>query len=89
MLGIRYLKVAPTTHVLQFRRGKLVRDGAGLSFVYFAPFSEIALIPLASNDSPFVFNEVTSYGTSGQGSAASVRWPFSIHSSNHDRCEIE
>lgn len=60
MLGIRYLKVAPTTHVLQYRSGKVVRDGAGLSFFYFAPFAEIALIPLASTDSPFVFNEVTS-----------------------------
>ena len=30
MLGIRFLKVAPTTHVPQFRRGKLVRNGASL-----------------------------------------------------------
>ncbi len=59
MFGIRYLKVAPTTHVLQFRRGKLVRDGAGLSFFYFAPNSVLARVPVGSTGVPFVFNEVT------------------------------
>ena len=32
MLGIRYIKVQPTTYLLQYRRGKLVREGAGLAF---------------------------------------------------------
>ncbi len=59
MLGIRYVKVPPTTHVLQFRSGKLVREGAGLSFFYSAPTSVLVQIPLASTDVPFVFNEVT------------------------------
>lgn len=59
MLGIRYIKVTPTTHVMQFRRGTLIREGAGLSFFYFAPTSVIAQVPLASTDVPFVFNEVT------------------------------
>ena len=59
MFGIRYIKVTPTTHVMQYRRGKVVRQGAGLSFFYFAPTSEIVQVPLASTDMPFVFNEVT------------------------------
>ncbi len=59
MLGIKYVKVPPTTHVMQFRRGAIVREGAGLSFFYYAPTSFIVYIPLASTDVPFVFNEVT------------------------------
>ncbi len=59
MFGLRYLKPPPTTYVLQYRGGKLVREGAGLSFVYFSPASVIAQIPLASVGVPFGFNEVT------------------------------
>src|SRR5262245_21970730 len=59
MLGIRYLKVAPTTHVMQFKRGQVARSGAGLSFFYYAPTSVIVEVPIASTDVPFVFNEVT------------------------------
>lgn len=57
MLGFRYLKAAPTTHVMLFRSGTLTRQGAGLAFWYFAPTAEIVQVPLASIDVPFVFNE--------------------------------
>lgn len=60
MLGIRYFKAGPTTHVLHYRQGQLVHEGAGLSFWYFAPTSVIAQVPISSRDVPFVFNEVTS-----------------------------
>src|SRR5260221_2110616 len=59
MLGFRYLKVAPTTYVLHFKGGKVLREGPGLSFFYFAPTSEIVLVPLESTDVQFVFNEAT------------------------------
>lgn len=59
MLGFRYLKATPTTHVLRYRGGRLVVEGAGLSFWYFAPTAVIALVPVSSRDVPFVFNEVT------------------------------
>lgn len=59
MFGLRYLQAPPTTHVLQFRHGNVVRQGPGLSFLYFAPTSVIVQVPLASTDVPFVFNEVT------------------------------
>ncbi|QEG24534.1 SPFH domain-containing protein [Mariniblastus fucicola] len=60
MLGFRYLKTTPTTHVMQYKNGKLVRQGAGLSFFYFMPSSVVVQIPLASVGIPFVFNETTS-----------------------------
>ena len=60
MLGVRYLKVPATTYVLQYRGGTIRRQGAGLSFYYFAPTSVIALVPNSSVDVPFAFAEVSS-----------------------------
>lgn len=59
MFGIRYLKVAPTTYIMHYKSGKLVAEGAGLSFFYFAPSAEIVSVPISSVDVPFAFNEVT------------------------------
>jgi hypothetical protein len=59
MLGIRYYKAAPTTHVLQFVNGRLKREGTGLSFFYFAPPTTVVAIPVGSTDVPFIFNETT------------------------------
>jgi len=59
MLGIRYLKSEPTTYVLHYSGGKVVREGAGLSFFYFAPTAVIVKVPVGSRDIPFIFNEVT------------------------------
>ena len=39
MLGIRYMKAAPTTYVLHYRNGRVCKEGAGLSFFYFSPAS--------------------------------------------------
>jgi len=60
MLGLRYLKANPSTHVIQYRNGRVVREGAGLSFVYFAPSASLVTVPLESVDVPFILNEVTS-----------------------------
>jgi regulator of protease activity HflC (stomatin/prohibitin superfamily) len=38
----------------------VAREGAGLSFFYFAPSSTIVSVPVASANIPFVFNEPTS-----------------------------
>jgi hypothetical protein len=45
--------------VLQYSSGKLVREGAGLSFFYFGPGVSIVSVPLASVNIPFVFTEPT------------------------------
>jgi regulator of protease activity HflC (stomatin/prohibitin superfamily) len=58
MMGIRYMKNAPTTYVLHYTGGKLRREGQGLSFFYYAPTSVIAAVPLGSVDVPFAFSEV-------------------------------
>ena len=59
MLGIRYIKIQPTTYVLQYNRGRVVREGAGMSFFYFGPSTSLVAIPVASMDVPFIFEEQT------------------------------
>jgi regulator of protease activity HflC (stomatin/prohibitin superfamily) len=59
MLPIRFMKGAPTTYVIQFRNGKVRREGPGLSFFYYSPTSTILSVPLASADAPFAFQEAT------------------------------
>lgn len=60
MFGVRFIKVQPTDYVLLYKNGRIVREGAGLSFFYFEPASSIVRIPIASTDVPFIFKEVTS-----------------------------
>jgi regulator of protease activity HflC (stomatin/prohibitin superfamily) len=59
MFGIGYRKANPTDYILHFSNGKLVREGAGLSFFYFSPAASIVSVPVASANIPFVFNEPT------------------------------
>jgi hypothetical protein len=59
MFGIRHIRVEPTDFVLAYKRGKVVREGAGLSFSYFAPTTSLVLVPIGSVDVPFIFEEVT------------------------------
>jgi regulator of protease activity HflC (stomatin/prohibitin superfamily) len=60
MFGIKFMKANPTSYVLHYSDGKIKREGVGLSFFYYAPFSTIVSIPIASADLPYVFNEITS-----------------------------
>jgi hypothetical protein len=59
MFGFRFIKVQPTTYLLQYRKGNIVREGTGLSFFYFAPATTLVSVPVASVDMPFIFEEVT------------------------------
>ena len=60
MFGIRFIKVEPTTHLLQFRNGRIVRDGPGQAFFYYSPTTSLVAVPIAGTDAPFIFEEVTS-----------------------------
>ena len=59
MFGLRFIKVQPTTYLLQYQRGTVVREGAGLSFFYFAPTTSLVAVPTASTEEPFIFEETT------------------------------
>jgi hypothetical protein len=58
MLGIRFVKTPPTTYLIQHRNGAVVREGAGLSFLYYAPTSSLVAVPIASRDAAFIFHNV-------------------------------
>ncbi len=58
-LPIRYLKAPPTTYVLQYKRGRLRREGAGLAFFYWVRTSVLVGVPVGSKDLPFAFQEAT------------------------------
>jgi hypothetical protein len=45
MFGMRYIKADPNTYLIQYKHGKLIRAGKGLSFWYFAPVSTLSAIP--------------------------------------------
>lgn len=59
MFGIRFIKIPPTTHVIQYSGGKIVREGAGISFFFYSPTTSLVAVPVASTDVPFIFEEQT------------------------------
>ena len=59
MFGIKFIKVQPTTYLLQYRGGNIVREGLGLSFFYYAPTTSLVAVPVGSADVPFIFQETT------------------------------
>lgn len=59
MFGVKYFKAAPTQYVLQYKGGRLKREGPGLSFFYFAPTTTLVAVPVESTDVPFIFSETT------------------------------
>lgn len=59
MLSIKYLKVDPSTYLLQYKKGQVKRKGAGLALWYYSPTTSLVAIPTSSSDLPFIFKEVT------------------------------
>ena len=59
MFGFRYIKTDPSTYILKYRNGKVIREGAGLSFMYFAPSTSLVAVPMESSEVPFMFEEVS------------------------------
>lgn len=57
MFGIKFIKVQPTTYVLQYKNGMVKREGAGLAFFYYAPTTSMVAVPMGSEDLPFIFDE--------------------------------
>lgn len=57
MFGFRFIKFQPTTYVLQYKNGKIEREGAGLSFFYYSPTTSMVAVPMGSEDVAFIFEE--------------------------------
>jgi regulator of protease activity HflC (stomatin/prohibitin superfamily) len=58
MFGINFVKAQPNTYFMQYKKGRIVREGEGLSFFYYAPMTSLVAVPMASVDIPFIFKEV-------------------------------
>ncbi|MFA7238016.1 MAG: hypothetical protein WC058_14230 [Phycisphaeraceae bacterium] len=58
MFGIKFTQSSATTYVIQYSKGLVKREGAGLSFFYYAPTSVLVMVPLSSADVPFAFNDL-------------------------------
>ena len=59
MLGIRFAHFDAMMYIIQYKNGKIKRQGRGLSFYYFAPTTSIAAVPVGSSSLPFIFSETT------------------------------
>lgn len=58
MLGVKYIKADPTQYIIHYQSGTVKRQGSGLAFFYFQPATSIVVVPMASTDVPFIFNEM-------------------------------
>lgn len=56
---IRYYKGDPNAHIIVFRDGRAVREGAGIAFFYLPMVTSIARVPTVACEAPFVIGETT------------------------------
>ena len=56
MFGIKFFKADSSTFVIKTVRGKVRRQGKGLSFFYNPAVSSIAILPINVQETPFIFN---------------------------------
>ncbi len=59
MFGLKFIKAQPTTYLMAFKQGKAVRQGAGLSLLYYSPTTNLVAVPIGSRDVPFMLEKVT------------------------------
>lgn len=59
MLGFRFIKFQPSEYVLKYKNGKIVKEGAGISFYYYVATTSIVVVPIGSIDEPFMFEGLT------------------------------
>lgn len=59
MFGVNYISFDSMTYVIHYSKGKIKREGRGLSFFYYRPSSSLTAIPLGTRDVPFIFKETS------------------------------
>lgn len=60
MFNFKFIKFLPSEYVIRYSNGKVFKEGAGLSFVYFVPNTSVVVVPISSSDVPYMFEELTS-----------------------------
>lgn len=56
---IRYYKGDPNAHIIAYRGGKVVKQGAGIAFYYLPMHTTVARVPTVARDTPFHIKETT------------------------------
>jgi len=56
---LNYFKGEPNNFVIRYRDGQVKQAGEGLTFWYLKYNTSIALVPMVSQEAPFIFNETT------------------------------
>lgn len=56
---IGYLKGKPNQYIQKFNRGKITKEGRGISFYYYRATTTLNIIPMESVETPFIFSELT------------------------------
>ena len=59
MFGIRFAKFEQGQYVFRYKKGKVIAEGEGLSFNYYAPTTSLVCVPVSSADAPFIFSETS------------------------------
>lgn len=54
---VRHLRAEPNQHVLHFRNGKVVREGAGVAYWFLPLSAAVAQVPVEDNETTFVLHE--------------------------------
>ena len=59
MFSLRYVKFEPNSYAILYKNGKIVKQGSGLNFWYFADSSSVSKIPTDVADESFMFDDNT------------------------------
>jgi regulator of protease activity HflC (stomatin/prohibitin superfamily) len=59
MFGLKFVKFEPNYYIHVIKKGRVVKEGQGLSFWFYMPTTSIIKIPLETKNVPFVFEETS------------------------------
>lgn len=59
MFGLNFISFDSMTYAIHYQKGRIKREGKGLSFFYYKPSSSLTAIPLGTRDVPFIFKETS------------------------------
>ena len=59
MFGFRFVKFEQGMYVFRYKNGKVIAQGEGLSFHYYAPNTSLVCVPVSSADAPFILSETS------------------------------
>ena len=54
-----YIKFLPSEYIIRYKKGKIVKEGAGLSFFFLEKNTSASALPVSNQDADFIFEEQT------------------------------